>query len=82
MLVKFFKTKNGGSIADINYLLNQLVKDKTAFVLKGSEVITWQIVSNITKKQKLCIGYLSFEEADIDLDIKQKIIMVRSSIYL
>lgn len=82
MLAKFCKTKNGGSIAGINYLLNYLVKDKTAFVLKGSEVITRKIVSNITKKQKLCIGYLSFEEADIDLDIKQKIIMVRSSIYL
>ena len=50
MLVKFFKTKNGGSIAGINYLLNYLVKDKTAFVLKGSKVITRKIVSNITKK--------------------------------
>ena len=74
MLVKFFKTKNGGSIAGINYLLNHRVKDNTAFVLKGSEVVTWQIVSNITKKQKLCIGCLSFEEADIDLNAKQKII--------
>lgn len=74
MLVKFFKTKNGGSIAGINYLLNHRVKDETAFVLKGSEVITRQIVSNMTKKQKLCIGCLSFEEADIDLDVKQKVI--------
>ncbi|WP_462112006.1 hypothetical protein [Campylobacter concisus] len=55
--------KNGGSIAGINYLLNYRVKDNTVFVLKGSEVITGQIVSNITKKQKLCIGCLSFEEA-------------------
>lgn len=39
MLVKFCKTKNGGSVAGINYLLNHWVKDKTAFVLKGSEVI-------------------------------------------
>jgi len=74
MLVKFFKTKNGGSIAGINYLLNHRVKDETAFVLKGSEVITRQIVSNMTKKQKLCIGCLSFEETDIDLDIKQRFI--------
>ena len=74
MLVKFFKTKNGGSIAGINYLLNHRVKDNTAFVLKGSEVVTRQIVFNMTKKQKLCIGCLSFEEADIDLDTKQKII--------
>ena len=74
MLVKFFKTKNGGSVAGINYLLNHRVKDGTAFVLKGSEVVARQIVSNMTKKQKLCIGCLSFEEADIDLDIKQKVI--------
>ena len=74
MLVKFFKTKNGGSISGINYLLNHRVKDETAFVLKGSEVITRQIVSNMTKKQKLCMGCLSFEESDIDLNVKQKII--------
>lgn len=74
MLVKFFKTKNGGGVAGINYILNHRVKDNTAFALKGSEVITRQIVSNMTKKQKLCIGCLSFEEADIDLSAKQKII--------
>lgn len=74
MLVKFFKNKNGGSVASINYLLNHRVKDKTAFVLKGCEAVTRQIVSNITKKQKLCIGCLSFEEADIDLSAKQNII--------
>ena len=72
MLVKFFKTKNGGGVAGINYLLNHRVKDNTAFALKGSEVITRQIVSNMTKKQKLCIGCLSFD--DIDLDTKKKII--------
>ena len=74
MLVKFFETKNGGSIAGINYLLNHRIKDKTAFVLKGSEAVTRHIVSNMTKKQKLCMGCLSFEESDIDLDTKQKII--------
>ena len=82
MLVKFFKTKNGGSIAGINYLLNHRVKDNTAFVLKGSEVITRQIVSTMTKKHKLYIGCLSFEEADIDLNAKQKIRIIRSSTYL
>ena len=51
MLVKFFKTKNGGSVAGINYLLSHRVKDKTAFVLKGSEAINRQIVSNMTKNK-------------------------------
>lgn len=53
MLVKFCKTKNGGSVAGINYLLNHWVKDKTAFILKGSEVITRKIVSDITKNKTL-----------------------------
>ena len=51
MLVKFFKTKNDGSIAGINYLLNHRVKENTAFVLKGSEAINRQIVSNMTKNK-------------------------------
>ena len=60
MLVKFFKTKNGGSIAGINYLLNHRVKDNTAFVLKGSEVVTRQIISNMTKKTKTLYRLLKF----------------------
>ena len=60
MLVKFFKTKNGGSIAGINYLLNHRVKDNTAFVLKCSEAITRQIVSNMTKKTKILYRLFEF----------------------
>ena len=51
MLAKFFKNKNGGSVAGINYLLNHRVKDGTAFVLKGSEVVARQIVSNMNKNK-------------------------------
>lgn len=74
MLAKFFSNKQGGSISGINYLLNYRVKDKTACAIKGSESITRNIVSSITKKQKLCLGCLSFEEKDIDLSLKQTII--------
>ncbi|WP_170020754.1 relaxase/mobilization nuclease domain-containing protein [Campylobacter sp. RM16190] len=74
MLVKFFTNKQGGSISGINYLLNYRVKDKTACIIKGSESITRNIVSSITKKQKLCMGCLSFEEKDIDLKTKQRVI--------
>jgi len=74
MLVKFFKTKNGGSAAGIDYLLNKRVEQGTANLLKGNATVTRKILRSLTKKQKLCIGCLSFEEKDIDLDIKQKII--------
>lgn len=74
MLAKFFSNKQGGSISGINYLLNNRVKQGTSGVLKGNEAVTRNIVSNITKKQKLCLGCLSFEEKDIDLSLKQTII--------
>ena len=74
MLVKFFKTKNGGSAAGIDYLLNKRVEQGTANLLKGNATVTRKILRSLTKKQKLCIGCLSFEEKDIDLDTKQKII--------
>lgn len=74
MLVKFFKNKNGGSTAGIDYLLNKRVEQGTANLLKGNATVTRKILRSLTKKQKLCIGCLSFEEKDIDLDIKQKII--------
>ena len=74
MLVKFFKNKNGGSAAGIDYLLNKRVEQGTANLLKGNATVTRKILRSLTKKQKLCIGCLSFEEKDIDLDIKQKII--------
>lgn len=74
MLVKFFKTNNGGSAAGIDYLLNKRVEQGTANLLKGNATVTRKILRSLTKKQKLCIGCLSFEEKDIDLDTKQKII--------
>ncbi|WP_172201905.1 relaxase/mobilization nuclease domain-containing protein, partial [Campylobacter sp. RM16188] len=74
MLVKFFSNKQGGSISGINYLLNNMVKQGTSGVLKGNEAVTRNIVSSITKKQKLCMGCLSFEERDIDLKTKQRVI--------
>ena len=74
MLVKFFKNKNGGSAAGIDYLLNKRVEQGTANLLKGNATVTRKILRSLTKKQKLCIGCLSFEEKDIDLDTKQKII--------
>ena len=74
MLVKFFKNKNGGSAVGIDYLLNKRVEQGTANLLKGNATVTRKILRSLTKKQKLCIGCLSFEEKDIDLDIKQKII--------
>lgn len=52
MLIKFFKTNSGGGKSGIDYLLNGRVANKTAYVIKGNEHVTRQIVNNIENRQK------------------------------
>ncbi|QKF65169.1 relaxase/mobilization nuclease domain-containing protein [Campylobacter corcagiensis] len=73
MLVKFFQNKSGGSVKAIDYLLNHRVDEGSAIVLKGYPSLTRNIIKFIKKKQKVCIGCLSFEESDIDLNLKIEI---------
>jgi len=74
MLIKFFKTNSGGGESGIDYLLNSRVADKTAYVIKGNEHVTRQIINNIENRQKTCIGCLSFEEDNIDKNVKKELI--------
>ncbi len=55
MLIKFFKTNSGGGESGIDYLLNSRVADKTAYVIKGNEHVTRQIINNIENRQKLVL---------------------------
>ena len=73
MVVKFFSNKKGGSVKAINYLLNEREKDGTARVLVGDEQLTRNIINSISFKHKVCVGCLSFEEQNIDEDLKYKI---------
>ena len=73
MVVKFFSNKNGGSNKSIDYLLNHREKDGTAKVLSGDEQLTRNIINSISFKHKVCVGCLSFEEQNIDEDLKYKI---------
>lgn len=74
MLIKFFKTNSGGCKSGIDYLLNSRVADKTAYVIKGNEHVTRQIVNNIENRQKTCIGCLSFKEDNIYQNVKKELI--------
>jgi len=75
MYVKMLNNKKGGSNKGIDYLLDKKrVADQTAKILKGDEQITRSIVANISKKQKLTIGTLSFEEPNITQKQKETII--------
>lgn len=74
MIVKFFKSRFGGSPRGIDYLLNERVGLGSARVVSGSEAITRGILSMIGKKQKLTIGCLSFNELDMNEETKLKII--------
>ena len=73
MVVKFFSNKNGGSNKSIDYLLNHREKDGTAKVLSGDEQLTRNIINSISFKHKVCVGCLSFEEQNIDKNLKYKI---------
>lgn len=73
MVVKFFSNKKGGSVKALDYLLNEREKDGTARVLAGDEQLTRNIINSISFKHKVCVGCLSFEEQNIDEDLKYKI---------
>jgi hypothetical protein len=73
MVVKFFSNKKGGSVKALDYLLNEREKDGTARVLVGDEQLTRNIINSISFKHKVCVGCLSFEEENIDKDLKYKI---------
>ncbi|MCT7604409.1 relaxase/mobilization nuclease domain-containing protein [Aliarcobacter butzleri] len=73
MVVKFFSNKKGGSVKALDYLLNHREKDGTARVLLGDEQLTRNIINSISFKHKVCVGCLSFEEQNIDEDLKYKL---------
>ena len=63
MIVKFLPSKSGGGIGSVNYVLNERVQQGTAKILKGDEAPTRALISQISKKQKVCFGVLSFQES-------------------
>lgn len=73
MVVKLFSNKKGGSVKALDYLLNHREKDGTARVLIGDEQLTRNIINSISFKHKVCVGCLSFEEQNIDEELKYKI---------
>ncbi|WP_367695322.1 relaxase/mobilization nuclease domain-containing protein, partial [Helicobacter pylori] len=75
MLVKFWETNQGGGDGDgsVNYLLNERVKQGTAKVLKGDANLTKSLLLSLTQKHKACVGCLSFEEPNIDENLKHEL---------
>ena len=73
MVVKFFGNKKGGSTASVDYLLNEREEAKTARTLQGDPELTKSLIRSIERKQKVCVGCLSFEEANIPEADKYKL---------
>lgn len=75
MVVKFFKPPtHGGSVGAIKYLLSsKRVQNGTAKVLQGDVELTRKLIETNPHKQKVDVGCLSFEEANIDERIKYKL---------
>jgi hypothetical protein len=65
MVVKFFGNSKGGSGASVDYLLNEREQAKTARTLQGDPKLTKELIRSIERKQKVCVGCLSFEEKNI-----------------
>ncbi|MFP6266558.1 molybdopterin-guanine dinucleotide biosynthesis protein MobA [Helicobacter pylori] len=76
MLVKFWGINQGGGDGDgsVNYLLNERVKQGTAKVLKGDANLTKSLLLSLIQKHKACVGCLSFEEPNIDENLKHELI--------
>ncbi|EAI1792421.1 mobilization protein [Campylobacter jejuni] len=74
MICKFFKTRKGGGISSVDYMLNERVNQGTARILKGDEFLTRELIKTMTQKHKTCVGVLSFEEKNIDENTKKEII--------
>ncbi len=76
MLVKFWGINQGGGDGDgsVNYLLNERVEQGTAKVLKGDPNLTKSLSLSLTQKHKACVGCLSFEEPNIDENLKHELI--------
>ena len=73
MVVKFFASKKGGGTASIDYLLNKRTQQGTARILQGDEKITRELIKSMSQKHKTCVGCLSFEEKNIDENLKKDI---------
>ena len=73
MIVKFLPSKSGGGIGSVNYVLNERVQQGTAKILKGDEALTRAIISQISKKQKVCFGVLSFQESAAKISDQTKL---------
>lgn len=74
MIVKFFANKSGGSGASIDYLLDkERVEKGTARILQGDERLTRELIKSMSQKNKVCVGCLSFEEANISEELKKEL---------
>lgn len=73
MVVKFFPNRKGGGTSSIDYLLNDRKDKGLARVLSGDEALTRRIIKDMKYKQKATVGCLSFEEIDINEDLKYQI---------
>lgn len=73
MVIKFISNKKGGSSKAVDYLLNEREALGTARTLQGDPSITRSIINNIERKQKVTVGVMSFEESNINEDLKYKL---------
>lgn len=74
MIVKFFKSRGGGSAkASIDYLRGKDQARDQALVLKGDPDLSQSIAESLEFKNNYTVGCLSFEEPDLPIEQKREI---------
>lgn len=74
MIVKFFKSRQGGSAkASIDYLRGKDQEREQATVLKGNPDLSQSIAESLEFKNNYTVGCLSFEEPDLSMEHKREI---------
>lgn len=73
MLVKFFNRGKGKGSGPVDYLLGKERKRAQATLLRGSPEQTIDLIDSLSFSKRYTSGALSFSEADISKDLKDKI---------
>ena len=74
MIVKFLRRGTGSCASTFDYLLGRKRDRELATVLKGDPTLTQMLAESLEFKHKYTVGVLSFQEANLDDDIKKAVI--------
>lgn len=73
MIVQFFNRGTGGGEGTVDYLLGKDRDREQATLLRGHDQETVELINSLDFDKRYTSGCLSFEEYDIDVDLKRQL---------